>query len=251
MMRRPPRSTLSSSSAASDVYKRQYQRRVHGMTFCRGNNSIYSQLSKDKNISDPFEYIRFYGLRQHGILNEKPVTEIIYIHSKLLIVDDKTVLIGSANINDRSMLGNRDSEIAMIIEDQEAIKTVMNGETYKARKFAHTLRQEIFQEHFGLTPEESIDPLAEEMFKKISETAKNNTQIYRELFYPYPDDYIIQLSDLDKPEMKAFADIDTYKEKSCKIIAHVVEQPIHFLEKENLTFKCFNKEYLVPEVSFT
>eukprot|EP00658_Telonema_sp_P-2_P073455 TRINITY_DN6252_c0_g1_i2.p1 TRINITY_DN6252_c0_g1~~TRINITY_DN6252_c0_g1_i2.p1 ORF type:complete len:365 (+),score=105.29 TRINITY_DN6252_c0_g1_i2:125-1219(+) len=30
MIRRPPRSTLSSSSAASDVYKRQYQRRVRG-----------------------------------------------------------------------------------------------------------------------------------------------------------------------------------------------------------------------------
>eukprot|EP00658_Telonema_sp_P-2_P034404 TRINITY_DN2511_c0_g1_i2.p1 TRINITY_DN2511_c0_g1~~TRINITY_DN2511_c0_g1_i2.p1 ORF type:complete len:142 (+),score=45.91 TRINITY_DN2511_c0_g1_i2:145-570(+) len=32
MIRRPPRSTLSSSSAASDVYKRQYQRRVRGPT---------------------------------------------------------------------------------------------------------------------------------------------------------------------------------------------------------------------------
>eukprot|EP00656_Telonema_subtile_P055605 TRINITY_DN8663_c0_g1_i3.p1 TRINITY_DN8663_c0_g1~~TRINITY_DN8663_c0_g1_i3.p1 ORF type:complete len:209 (+),score=45.94 TRINITY_DN8663_c0_g1_i3:118-744(+) len=31
MIRRPPRSTLSSSSAASDVYKRQYQRRVRGV----------------------------------------------------------------------------------------------------------------------------------------------------------------------------------------------------------------------------
>eukprot|EP00656_Telonema_subtile_P055310 TRINITY_DN8512_c0_g1_i2.p1 TRINITY_DN8512_c0_g1~~TRINITY_DN8512_c0_g1_i2.p1 ORF type:complete len:576 (+),score=167.37 TRINITY_DN8512_c0_g1_i2:124-1851(+) len=31
MRRRPPRSTLSSSSAASDVYKRQYQRRVRGV----------------------------------------------------------------------------------------------------------------------------------------------------------------------------------------------------------------------------
>eukprot|EP00656_Telonema_subtile_P012306 TRINITY_DN16191_c0_g1_i2.p1 TRINITY_DN16191_c0_g1~~TRINITY_DN16191_c0_g1_i2.p1 ORF type:complete len:122 (+),score=14.66 TRINITY_DN16191_c0_g1_i2:32-397(+) len=30
MIRQPPRSTLSSSSAASDVYKRQYQRRVRG-----------------------------------------------------------------------------------------------------------------------------------------------------------------------------------------------------------------------------
>eukprot|EP00658_Telonema_sp_P-2_P071327 TRINITY_DN605_c0_g1_i5.p1 TRINITY_DN605_c0_g1~~TRINITY_DN605_c0_g1_i5.p1 ORF type:complete len:170 (-),score=34.98 TRINITY_DN605_c0_g1_i5:61-570(-) len=32
MIRRPPRSTLSSSSAASDVYKRQYQRRVRGLS---------------------------------------------------------------------------------------------------------------------------------------------------------------------------------------------------------------------------
>eukprot|EP00658_Telonema_sp_P-2_P055524 TRINITY_DN44135_c0_g1_i2.p1 TRINITY_DN44135_c0_g1~~TRINITY_DN44135_c0_g1_i2.p1 ORF type:complete len:123 (-),score=37.84 TRINITY_DN44135_c0_g1_i2:43-411(-) len=38
MIRRPPRSTLSSSSAASDVYKRQYQRRVRAClrtTSCR------------------------------------------------------------------------------------------------------------------------------------------------------------------------------------------------------------------------
>eukprot|EP00658_Telonema_sp_P-2_P032613 TRINITY_DN24103_c0_g1_i7.p2 TRINITY_DN24103_c0_g1~~TRINITY_DN24103_c0_g1_i7.p2 ORF type:complete len:120 (+),score=44.71 TRINITY_DN24103_c0_g1_i7:136-495(+) len=35
MMRRPPRSTLSSSSAASDVYKRQYQRRVRGWSGAR------------------------------------------------------------------------------------------------------------------------------------------------------------------------------------------------------------------------
>ena len=39
----------------------------------------------------------------------------IYIYIKLLIVDDKFALIGSANINDRSMLGNRDSEIAVFL----------------------------------------------------------------------------------------------------------------------------------------
>lgn len=31
-----------------------------------------------------------------------------------MIVDDDKVILGSANINDRSMLGNRDSEIAVI-----------------------------------------------------------------------------------------------------------------------------------------
>ena len=32
-----------------------------------------------------------------------------------MIIDDETVIIGSANMNDRSMNGNRDSEIAIII----------------------------------------------------------------------------------------------------------------------------------------
>lgn len=33
-----------------------------------------------------------------------------------MIVDDRIVICGSANINDRSMLGKRDSEIAVIIQ---------------------------------------------------------------------------------------------------------------------------------------
>lgn len=38
------------------------------------------------------------------------------MHSKLLIVDDMLVICGSANINDRSLLGKRDSEIAVVIQ---------------------------------------------------------------------------------------------------------------------------------------
>lgn len=37
----------------------------------------------------------------------------IYIHSKGMIVDDEYVIIGSANINQRSLEGTRDTEIAM------------------------------------------------------------------------------------------------------------------------------------------
>ena len=50
-----------------------------------------------------------YGLRKADILDGVPITEIIYVHSKLMIVDDKRCIIGSANINDRSLLGSRDS----------------------------------------------------------------------------------------------------------------------------------------------
>jgi phospholipase D1/2 len=34
-----------------------------------------------------------------------------------MIVDDRYVLCGSANINDRSLKGTRDSELAVLIED--------------------------------------------------------------------------------------------------------------------------------------
>ena len=38
---------------------------------------------------------------------------MIYVHSKGMIADDEFVIIGSANINQRSMEGSRDTEIAM------------------------------------------------------------------------------------------------------------------------------------------
>lgn len=38
---------------------------------------------------------------------------MIYVHAKGMIVDDEYVLLGSANINQRSLDGSRDTEIAM------------------------------------------------------------------------------------------------------------------------------------------
>lgn len=38
---------------------------------------------------------------------------MIYVHSKGMIVDDEYVILGSANINQRSLDGSRDTEIAM------------------------------------------------------------------------------------------------------------------------------------------
>lgn len=38
---------------------------------------------------------------------------MIYVHAKGMVVDDEYVIIGSANINQRSMAGTKDTEIAM------------------------------------------------------------------------------------------------------------------------------------------
>lgn len=80
----------------------------------RGKDAILNQLI-EAGIEDPSEYITFHGLRTHSMLNGTMITELIYVHSKLIIIDDNTVICGSANINDRSMVATRDSEIAVII----------------------------------------------------------------------------------------------------------------------------------------
>lgn len=55
------------------------------------------------------------------------VCEELYIHTKTMVVDDRRVIIGSANLNDRSQLGNHDSEIALVIEDNESLASTMDG----------------------------------------------------------------------------------------------------------------------------
>jgi phospholipase D1/2 len=63
-----------------------------------------ARLLKGRKI-DLSNYIYFVGARTHGLFGDGPKTEMIYIHSKLMIVDDRFMIIGSANINDRSLLG--------------------------------------------------------------------------------------------------------------------------------------------------
>lgn len=56
-----------------------------------------------------------------------------------------TCVPGSANINDRSMLGSRDSEMAVFVEDEERVPSVMGGEEYEAGPLTLALRKECFR----------------------------------------------------------------------------------------------------------
>ena len=70
---------------------------------------------------------------------------MVYVHSKLIIVDDNRTIIGSANINDRSMLGERDAEIAFLVEDQEFEESKMNGQPYACGKFSGRTRKRLMK----------------------------------------------------------------------------------------------------------
>jgi phospholipase D1/2 len=62
-----------------------------------------------------------------------------------MIVDDRRVICGSANLNDRSQNGNHDSEIAILIEDSEMVESVMDGKKYMASKLATSWRRQLMR----------------------------------------------------------------------------------------------------------
>ena len=229
---------------------------------CRNyGTSIIEKLSE--KMGDKWKnYIGFYSLRNHDLVFDVPTTEIIYIHSKLMIVDDKKVIIGSANINDRSMLGNRDSEFCVLIQERMTRKMnfFMDGKKSQAANFAHSFRSSLLAEHLGLDPKDSIlnDPLHDDLWKKIINTAKTNTEIYRKLWFCYPDDEMRTFEDVKKmknikefgeKEMKDFK--ESYQNEKGNIKGHIVEFPLHFLEEEVLGIPFFSKENIVPEKSYT
>lgn len=125
-------------------------------SICRGESSIFGRL-RAVGI-DPEDYIQFFSLRQWGILGSGVlVTEQLYIHAKTIIVDDRVALIGSANINERSMQGDRDSECAAIVRDTDMIWSTMAGKPYRVGRFAYTLRLRLMREHLGLDVDEILE----------------------------------------------------------------------------------------------
>jgi len=56
--------------------------------------SLYTSTVDDQWMN----YISICGLRTHAELEGRLVTELIYVHSKLLIADDNTVIIGKLTL---------------------------------------------------------------------------------------------------------------------------------------------------------
>ncbi|CAI5775884.1 phospholipase D1 [Podarcis lilfordi] len=225
-------------------------------TMCRGDNSILGQLKAE--IGDQWiNYISFCGLRNHAELEGKLVTELIYVHSKLMIVDDNTVIIGSANINDRSMLGKRDSEMAVIVQDTDTLPSVMDGEDYKAGRFAQSLRLQCFRVVLGNStdPNDIQDPVCDKFFKEVwVATAARNATIYDKVFRSLPNDEVTSLAKLreyiTKPKL-ACENPAKAAEELKKIRGFLVQFPFGFLQEENLLPSVGTKESMVPMETWT
>lgn len=147
------------------------------------------------------------------------IQEELYIHAKLLIVDDRIVVCGSSNLNDRSQMGSHDSELSIVMEDTRRIQSTMDGQPFEAGYHATTLRRYLWREHLGLLPPQPLDagddinaqppsvnpdnniydgdetwkfvedPLGEDLWKMWTEQADKNTMLFRHLFHADPDDH--------------------------------------------------------------
>ncbi len=140
-------------------------------------------------------YLTLLNLRNCEVVGGQVRTEQIYVHSKLLIADDSIVIMGSANINDRSLKGQRDSELAVYIQDKAIVKASLNGKQTEVMKFGHELRKALWRKHLGLTsggngvvkPASALaamvsKPSAPETIQAIQALAAGNQAIYENTF---------------------------------------------------------------------
>ncbi|XP_027919899.1 phospholipase D alpha 1-like [Vigna unguiculata] len=136
-----------------------WQRRTMEMMY----SEIAEALVKFGIQAHPRDYLTFFclGNREHKEPGEytppqEPEPEsdyrraqnsrrfMIYVHSKMMIVDDEYIIVGSANINQRSMEGSRDSEIAMGAFQPRHL--AWNG---RPRGEIYRFRRALWYEHLG------------------------------------------------------------------------------------------------------
>ncbi|KAG2640874.1 hypothetical protein PVAP13_2KG125248 [Panicum virgatum] len=144
------------------------------------------------NESHPQEYLNFYCLGKREVLsdvvsmntsNENSAVRLpqkfrrvmIYVHSKGMIVDDEYVLIGSANINQRSMDGSRDTEITMGAYQPHYSWA---GSGSPPRRQVYGYRMSLWAEHLGTLEECFRHPESEECVQRVNQVADDNWASY-------------------------------------------------------------------------
>ncbi|KAI1266981.1 phospholipase D/nuclease [Xylariaceae sp. FL1019] len=202
------------------------------------------------------------------------IQEELYIHGKLLIVDDRIVVCGSSNLNDRSQMGSHDSELSIVMEDTDRIQSVMDGQPFEAGRHAATLRRYLWREHMGLLPPQEHDasrdinaqppgddspndiydrddtyrfvedPMSDELWEQWTSSATTNTSIFRHLFHADPDDNIKTFEDYDTflpPKgvksghiFDRFMPPEYARDKLSQIKGHLVWMPLEFLKDANM-----------------
>ncbi|XP_076884478.1 phospholipase D alpha 1-like isoform X2 [Bidens hawaiensis] len=133
--------------------------------FCLGNREV-----KDGEEHEPTESPEPNSGYHHAQQNRR---FMIYVHSKMMIVDDEYIIVGSANINQRSMDGARDSEIAM-----GAYQPCHLAGRQPARGDIHGFRMALWYEHLGMIDDTFEHPENAECARKVNQMADKYWEMY-------------------------------------------------------------------------
>ena len=96
---------------------------------------------------------------------------MIYVHSKGMIVDDEYVILGSANINQRSMEGTRDTEIAMGAYQPHY---TWARKLSNPRGQIYGYRMSLWAEHTGTIEDCFVEPESLECVKRVRSMGEMN-----------------------------------------------------------------------------
>ena len=220
----------SSKTSLFNQVVRHFRRR-RAERLLKGPNRYFGR--SDITFSDDAIFNRFvkiYGLRNHDEIKGRPVTELIYIHSKLIIVDDYYALLGSANINDRSLLGNRDSELAMFFDDSEKVQGKIAGKKFEKSPNIREFRINVMKSLTQLDIDYE-DPLNPSMWKSIDVQSTINTDFYKKVFHVYPCDSLTTLEEVDKAN-NIPTDTEFYYQFKKDVVGFMVHWPYKFLSNE-------------------
>ncbi|XP_057530323.1 phospholipase D delta isoform X1 [Amaranthus tricolor] len=191
---------------------------------------IVARELKTLQLTDfhPQDYLNFYCLGKREELPEELLKEMnqsnkvsdsfnqrrfmIYVHAKGMIVDDEYVIVGSANINQRSLAGTKDTEIAMGAYQPHHTWSSKNRHP---RGQIYGYRTSLWAEHLGTLHGAFDEPESLECVRKVNEIAEHNwTKFTAETFstlqghllkYPLQVDADGKVAPL--PDQESFPDI--------------------------------------------
>lgn len=103
-----------------------------------------------ESIMDPDaeqDRVFVYHLERSTVDPATQRNEQIFVHSKTMVIDDRYLVIGSGNLNRRSM--RTDSELGAAVVDTDSVGSTIRGEPQQVARLALRYRQALWSEHLG------------------------------------------------------------------------------------------------------
>ncbi|KAJ0251058.1 Phospholipase D delta [Hirschfeldia incana] len=191
---------------------------------------IARELKSVQSNAHPLDYLNFYCLgKREQLPDDMPSTSgsvsdsfkfqrfMIYVHAKGMIVDDEYVLMGSANINQRSMAGTKDTEIAMGAY-QPHYTWANKGKHPRGQVYGY--RMSLWAEHLGKTGDEFVEPADPDCVKNVNKIAEGNWQKFTASEFTELQGHLIKYPlhvDIDG-NVSSLPDYDSFPDVGGKII---------------------------------